>query len=476
MDWLRLTLALLLPWGAGAVWLRWRWHDPPPGAWALVLGYGYLLGMLTTTLIMRVMDLAGLPQNFLVTSALLTAVAIIGLWLSRDVAWFDRGLHRGNPARQTSAVWERVAIGVLLAIIVVRYAGLALEVYWRPLFPWDAWTVWAVKSKVWFELKHLMPFVDGLTWKNHPGQVYTVEAWHYPRTVSLVSTWMALALGRWDDALVNLPWLLCAIALGLGFYGQSRAWGVAPLPSLVFTYLLLSLPLLNTHVALAGYADLWLAASYGFAGMAFLQWLRTGAVRYGLLALGFGVACVTIKVEGLLWLLTFAPALFVSRAPLKVAVMGMLVILVGIAVWLLSGGLEIHMPGVGEVIITPETIAIPHIGRFNLLFNVDWQPFVINLFVFDNWHLLWFLFVVVALLALPARVKRKSLIAPSVFVLTGFIALGFVFFFTSAATWASDSTAINRLLMHMVPVVVFYILVIVHDGLLELGSPEATRV
>jgi hypothetical protein len=54
--------------------------------------------------------------------------------------------------------------------------------------------------------------------------------------------------------------------------------------------------------------------------------------------------------------------------------------------------------------------------------------------------------------------------------------LGFIFFFTSASAWASDSTAVNRLLMQMVPVVVFYILVIVHDGLLGPDPHEATRV
>jgi hypothetical protein len=156
--------------------------------------------------------------------------------------------------------------------------------------------------------------------------------------------------------------------------------------------------------------------------------------------------------------------------------MGLVVILVSIAAWLLTGGLEIRMPGIGEVIITPETIAIPHIGHFNLLLNLDWQPFVINLFVLDNWHLLWFLFVVVTIMVLPGRIKRKAFIAPSVLVLTGFLTLGFIFFFTSASAWASDSTAVNRLLMQMVPVVVFYILVIVHDGLLGPDPHEATRV
>ena len=124
-----------------------------------------------------------------------------------------------------------------------------------------------------------------------------------------------MALGRWDDSLMNLPWLFCGVALGLGFYGQARIWGVGPLTSLVFTYFLLSLPLLNTHIALAGNADLWLATVYGMAAMAFFHWLRGGERRQGLLALGLAIACTQIKVPGLVWMLTFVPALVIPRLP-----------------------------------------------------------------------------------------------------------------------------------------------------------------
>lgn len=38
-----------------------------------------------------------------------------------------------------------------------------------------------------------------------------------------------------------------------------------PLPAVVSCYLLLSLPLLNSQVALAGTADIWMASVYGLA-------------------------------------------------------------------------------------------------------------------------------------------------------------------------------------------------------------------
>ncbi len=240
----------------------------------MVLGYGFLLGVLATTGIMSLIDALGLAQSFWATASLLIVLTAMGVGLSGKEIWVRLTTDNGDVEEESG--WHNTLLVILLALILVRSINLAMEVYWRPLYPWDAWKVWAVKSQVWFELKQLVPFVDGNTWMRFPGEFYTVEGWHYPETVSLISTWMALGLGRWDGALVNLPWLFCWIALGLAFYGQARILGVSVLSALAFTYLLLSMPLLNAHVALAGYADLWLAVVYGLAGMAFFQWLQTG--------------------------------------------------------------------------------------------------------------------------------------------------------------------------------------------------------
>ena len=92
---------------------------------------------------------------------------------------------------------------------------------------------------------------------------------------------MNLATGRWDESLMNLPWLLCFIALGAAFYSQLRNAGVSPAIGMAFSYFLLSMPLINTHVALAGYADLFLGAAYCGALMAFHNWVSTKTALAG---------------------------------------------------------------------------------------------------------------------------------------------------------------------------------------------------
>ncbi len=37
---------------------------------------------------------------------------------------------------------------------------LGLDVLWQPLYPWDAWTQWATKARVWYELGRIVPFAN----------------------------------------------------------------------------------------------------------------------------------------------------------------------------------------------------------------------------------------------------------------------------------------------------------------------------
>ena len=163
-------------------------------------------------------------------------------------------------------------------------------------------------------MHQLVPFVDAQRWlADVSASVYTLEAWTYPKTVPLLALWPTLAFGAWNETAANLPWIGCVLALGLGFYEQARQWGASALTALIFTWLLLSLPLLNTHVALAGYADLWMAAVFSLAVIAFLQWARDGDRRQGLLAALLALACPLIKHEGAVWLLLFPPMLLAAR-------------------------------------------------------------------------------------------------------------------------------------------------------------------
>jgi hypothetical protein len=438
-------LALALSWGLGLCWL---W--PLRGNRPLWLGYGYLLGMLASALVLWLVDRLGGPLWLPLLFLVLGLLYVPGILLNRRLAPVAP-LARPAP----TALWQRWVIALLLGLLLVRLAGLATELWLRPLTPWDAWTVWGLRARLWTELGHLAPFVDPNTWLNDPtGEAYTGIAWHYPLTVSLIQTWAALAWGGWSAGAANLPWLLCALALALGLYGQARQAGVGALAATVGVYLLLTLPLLNAHIALAGYADLWLAATFGLAAMALLQWLAGGGRWQLVLAVVLALACPLIKLEGAVWAALLLP-LLVFRLPGRWPLLPLGAMAVVAVVWYLNGGIQW-----GPFTLTQTLVDLPYIGRYELAYTNSWQALFDNLLAQGSWHLLWYLVPLAALAGLPRILRDRRLLAASLLILLGLAMLYVLFFHTNAEEFARRGTSLNRLFLHLTPVVLFWMLLL----------------
>ncbi len=460
---LTVAVALLLPWLVGVLWLRVFWPEPMPGRWPFLLGYGYFLGLVGVTLLLQL-------QAFLIGSIAFVPPALVLTLLAMIAA---RIIHHQSPAapshRDPAAVerislWAGLAFGLLALWLALRFIGLALEVWWQPLFPWDAWTTWAVRARVWSELGALVPFVSPQDWlSDTSGQAYTVDAWRYPATVSLIAAWPALAIGSWNETAANLPWLGCAIALAFGFYGQARLWGVSALTALVFLWLLMSLPLLNTHVALAGYADLWMATALGFAFMAFLQWTRDEDQRQLVLALALILCGVLIKQEGLVWALLFIPAWIASRLRGSwLLVLPGLLIGLGLLLWI-TGGVGADLPGLGRIWLGLDRIELPYLGRFDLTHHAVWTPVLKHLLLGGNWHLLGYLVILAVGWGLFRSLREGTKPwerAGLVWAMSSLLALYVLFFWTDAYLWAIHGTSINRVFMHFMPALVFWLMTV----------------
>ena len=306
-----------------------------PGEIAWIVGAGYLAGAFLLTLWMRVLSLAGIPFG----------AAVIGLPLAardcRARLRRCRGATAGSrpwprsgarcvrwPRHRTSTAATRLAWRLFVAWMAIRYASLALEVSWQPLYPWDAWIQWATKARVWYEKGAITPFARTAAWFAAGGSVWFDASPEYPPTVPLLQVWTCIALGRWDDALMNWPWWQFSVALTLAIYGALREQEVPALPALIGAFLVASLPLANVHVALAGYADLPMAAYYTGAVLAFLRWVRSRSPRDAAVALLLAAACTQIKIPGLAWALTIVPGVVVALWPRR----GPRYVLIGFAV------------------------------------------------------------------------------------------------------------------------------------------------
>jgi len=456
MELFTLAIGLCLPWLLGVVWLRAPWLKASNIKWPTLLGYGYLGGILLTTLVMRLLDTLGIHLSFFSIGLALVLLIAAGTWFGRGEPWRIR--WPGIDLHSLSG-WRKIVYAIVLAAIVIRLVGLGLEIVWRPLFPWDAWSQWATKARVWYELGHLAAFVPADVWLGGElAGAYTDTAPHYPPAIPLIQVWMCYSLGRWDDTLMNLPWLLCAVALGLAFYGQARQWQVPPLFALMFTYFLLSLPFVNVHVALAGYTDLFMAAFYGLAAMAFFHWARKRDFWQGAVALLFALGCILIKQPGIAWALTFLPAILVVFMPRAGLMLISAMAIAGVATLFVLGETDFKLFGY----------------HVYLRFSADWQPFLQNMLVMENWHLFWYLVVAALALSFP-RLLIPSLRSMTVLLVTAISFLAVVFFFTHAQAWAEDYTTINRALLHIVPMLLFYVMVLFREAAVSLPTFMTTR-
>ena len=464
-------LALLVPLLCGAPWLRAGWgRGAPSGFWAMALGYGYVLGVLAATVLLRLLDALTLPLNFAIPALLMAGTAMGSAWWAWRTARDSTGTGRIDD--EALPPWQRWLWIALLAWLTVRMITLALEVIWLPLFPWDAWSTWMVRPQAWLAARQLLAFQDARTWLNDAsGQVYHIEAWRYPLTVSLIALWSALASGQWQENLVNLSWWVCGLALGLGFYGQARLWGAKPLQAMTFAWLLLTLPLLDVHMALAGYADLWLTAVFGLAAMAFMQWIRFRDRRQGVLALLLALFCPSIKQEGWVWVALFVPALLAAVLPKRygLGLVGLLALLLCGGLILGLGGFDHASSGVSPTIADIlQTLGISH---FRLVYWDSGQPVIESLLILDNWHLLGYL-ILIALLGVGGLLarqathaggsegQRRDLWTTTLFVLSLATAFFGLFFLTEAGRWAEDFTSINRIILHFVPALLFWTLTV----------------
>ena len=453
MESARLLFGLLLPWALGiAAMLVIRDARRPldaAGELAWCAGTGYLIGALALTLWMRALSLAGIRFGAVaIALPLLAATAALGV-----LGWRRHGGLRGVVAGAmhsllapsgVSGTLRYLWLG-LLAWLALRFALLGYEVALRPLYPWDAWIEWATKARVYFEFGTIVPFLPADTWMAANGAAWFDASPQNPVTLPLLQTWTCIALGRWDDALMNWPWWQFAVALTLFVYGGLCRQGLDRTCALIGAYLAASLPLVGVHVALAGYADLPLAIYLVAAVLVFMRWVTTRAVRdLGLVVL-FAAACPLIKTTGAIWALTlipgFAMALLAQRGPK-----------------LLAGGLGLAMFLVA-VLAQTQLVVAGH--SLHLDFAPAWSALGETYLLFANWHLLWYGFIGVAILA------WRHLLAPPLAPLTAIVVAGLffvltLFFFPGLRFKLVDPPTLDRATLHLAPMIVVYILLSFH--------------
>jgi hypothetical protein len=464
VELLLILLAFCLPAILGMTWVNLLVPGTTIARISVIAGNGVLLGLLVIPLLMRLLDAIGVGLSFPVTvsvsSALILLAGLMHVLLRSDKEFTPAPMlgYFALPKAQKALF----LLFILLSVVHVVTTGI--ELLGRPLYPFDATMHWATKSRVWFETGQIVSFVDNKQWLELDGiGVFTDHHPDYPITIPLLQVWMNSAIGRWDESLMNLPWLLCLIGLGMAFYGQARVAGIGALMSIAFTYLLLSMPLINTHVALAGYADLFLGFCYCAALMAFHNWTVSKEPWQAVLALVFVIFCTLIKNEGFYWLLTFFPALVVVLMPGRRAAVLLTTLLLLLLILL------VYFPR--DLVVAGHSINFLKLGyRPQALAGI-----ATSFWVHGNWHL--FAYLLIGILPLGFILSKQKVGAYRGIITALACAIGlFLFLFTSTryASGAIRFSSVGRVGVQLVPGTLFLIALFAHAIVSRDSAPSVS--
>jgi hypothetical protein len=425
-----------------------------PGRFGSGAGYGLVCGLLLAAAATASSARADTAHAWQHAAPLLVAVGFAAGVAAAWRQWRARNAPRIDVDDNVD-YWKTILIALALASLVWRGSWLASEVLLRPTYPWDAWDAWALKSKTWYLLGHYVPFAAPADWLAAGADLRSGPAWAYPSALGWMQVYFASAAGDWVEPLVNLPWVVLWVALLLGHYGQWRALGLGRPRAAIALFALGSLPLLETHVALAGYADLWVATLFGFALLSWLRWQERRERDQLALAVLCAAVLPLIKLEGTVWCASLLGAIGFGLLPRRWrwrAAAGVAIVLAAVV---LVGQAQVLFAAIGWVRGGTHAIEIPVIGTLSLRWHGDAALGLAGgLFVQSNWHLLWW--IAPAAIAWRWRALRQSdaLSLAALLLAACFALLVVLFVFTDAAEWAESYTAVNRLVMHVTPAVV----------------------
>ena len=260
------------------------------------LGLGFFVAMAAVSCIVS--------QNWLPISRVSQAILLVSCCAAAVTALdFNRGSRLALSAVMPPGSRMTWFHGVCLCLIAGYLTLILLNNMSRQVFPWDAFTTWMFRAKAWVTTDQAVDFATFNEWLVS-GAGFTLPAAHYPLSVSAVAAFAAAVSGGWSDQTASIPWFFVMTASALIMAGLCRLQTPNhPFAASAGAALLVTAPLVHWHGVLAGYADIWVMGTSGMGLAGICLWTQrkarsTLAVSLLLLALG----CLW-KSEGWLWLI-----------------------------------------------------------------------------------------------------------------------------------------------------------------------------
>lgn len=366
----------LLPWVLGTAMLYALLREPR--AWhsaehLVLIGAGAYLGYITLAgLLYALLHFELSPFSWRLPVAwagVLGLCWVLGLW---------RGRH-GQPhcvlAPPSEALIDTSRVHNALTVVAGLWvAGLALWVVWEvchnPLIGWDAVWVWGIQTN------------QQLTVALSDTPAMTVGGTH-PATLVMVSMWSVYWSGWSAHAILGFaPWGVLYLGTLLVTLGLMLALTGSRLLAMVLTAMVMSAPMIESHAALGGYADLWVMGGL-VAGAGVVIGIRserkTPILWLTVLALVLSVA--TLKNNSMVFsaivLLGVALAVLLTSRRAWLGYLASLGMLAGVA-YLLTWGWSVDI-GPLSAAYSPEAGTVRLGNRASALAQASWAEIGHNL-------------------------------------------------------------------------------------------------
>lgn len=342
--------------------------------------------------------------------------------------------------------WGKTLVTGISVLLLWKLAFIGFLIVSKPTYFDDSVSNYNYKAKNFYYNHALILNPD------HPDFLGGHEP-RYPNLSPLFKMWVSLCRGEWSESAVNLNTLFFFVALGLiAYYNLIRV--VIPGAGLIFTYALLSIPLLTFH---AGFAHMDIVVSiYFFGGIIYLiRWIREkDRLAFFLSALLFSVG-ISAKDDLLgLFIGGALPTLLLYQL-IQRRNFGQIVKTMGCYLGIV---LSFNIPWFVVKIIYHLASGPPKHFR---IFEFHPEAFsILGSYIFSsgNYNILWTIFFVTLVFSYSLIVRTElkyiviSIVGASIVILALFV-------FTPFFEFLRIGTTINRALLSLLPIIILYIAV-----------------
>ena len=454
------TLILLLVFtGMGLPWMAQFFKA---SNWQKILGESFFIGVFKIMVIYNLFQWLGLDINnyFLFYLCFAFSTVTIGYY----VFVYKRIIINGVRERLSLKPHFSKILVILAVFVFIHLVFIETQNQSLPLFAWDAWYGWVAKAKIWYFYGINESLVGRVEWFSAKGAL-TSPIHHYPDGLSLLYVFNS-GIFDWNETRLNAIYPAMFISFILLIYGNVKLITQSSYLAFGFVFVLVSLPYVNNHIILSGYADIWMAAYLFISFVNIQQYFLTHQKRFLILSAISLISMLMFKLEAWVWVNIAIMSVGLSLLSKFSQRKAYFILACVIAIWYLFGGISI-----GEFKITPEVVAVPWIGEFQLQFVNTTDAWLETFFMSNNWYFLWYFLLIVVIIS--SKIKDRKLLAlPGLFLVFSTIFLFVLFYMTKASVFANDFTSSNRVILQILPIYIYFIAIIISEYSKQLNSKK----